>query len=275
MPSFVSAIEFTTVAGWFHHATVVGPGRPAEMENSLAMVKKIEKAREDLAAARRGLGPQPVQDDSPVRGRQLEILEHRLHQLEALLPTQDYVSALPYGSEAVGAEIFESRGGHLAPVLTAWHGQPPDGKGDASIMIEGRGFSVHDTRVIAGNAEAEAVPLSRTVLQVKIPAKARTMIAPDGKCYYDVHAATPNGISNHLLIEVRCGTGTPPVVSEYRRPSWPTPRMPPSASASPARRPRSVRGGRRLVEGPPHHARRRPQGGAANRFRTAVAPRGP
>ncbi|HEY2157764.1 MAG TPA: IPT/TIG domain-containing protein, partial [Isosphaeraceae bacterium] len=104
------------------------------------------------------------------------------------------------------AEIFESRGGNLAPTLRAWHGQPPDGTTDASVMIEGRGFSVHDTRVVVGNTPADAVPISRTVLLVKISANAQTMTGPDGLSYYDVNVATPNGVSNHLLIEVRRGS---------------------------------------------------------------------
>ncbi len=116
-------------------------------------------------------------------------------------------SALPYGSDAVDAEIFESRGGNLAPTLTAWHGQPPDGTTDASLMIEGRGFSVHDTRVVVGNTPAEAVPISRTVLLVKILANAQAMTVRDGRSYYDVNVATPNGVSNHLLIEVRRAEG--------------------------------------------------------------------
>ena len=202
MPSFVPAIEFSIFSGWFHHSAV-RLGRPTDMESSLALCKKLETAKGDLAAAKRRLLAEGNGAASRLRCSEVEILEDRLRQLEDLLPTQHYVSALPYGSEPVAAEIFESRGGHLAPVLTAWHGQPPDGTGDASIMIEGRGFSVHDTRVLVGNTPAEAVPISRTVLQVRIDAHAQAMTAPDGRSYYDVHAATPNGVSNHLLIETK------------------------------------------------------------------------
>lgn len=208
MPNFIPAIEFTLVAGWFHHSGM-RIGRPSEMGYSLLLCKKLHQAKEELAAVKRRLEADGHRSGPRLRCSEAEILEDRLQQLEDLLPTQHYVSSLPYGSDPVDAAIFESRGGHLAPRLTAWHGQPPDGSSEASIMVEGQGFSVHDTRVLVGNKPADAVPISRTVLQVKIAAGAQAMAAPDGKAYYDLHVATPNGVSNHLLIEAR-HTAEPP-----------------------------------------------------------------
>lgn len=202
MPNFVSAIEFTTVAGWFHHGAL-REVRPTEMEASVALCRKLGTAKQQLAEVKERLDASGHISGPHVRCNEVEILQDRIHQLEDILPTQHYVSALPYGSDPVDAAIFESRGGNLAPTLTAWHGQPPDGTTDASLMIEGRGFSVHDTRVVVGNTPAEATPISRTVLLVKIAANAQTITGPDGKAYYDVNVATPNGVSNHLLIEVR------------------------------------------------------------------------
>ncbi len=202
MPNFVSAIEFTMVADWFHHSGL-RIRRPNEMEYSLGLSKKLHRTKEDLAAIKLRLRADGPLSASHLRRSEVQILEDRFQQLEDLLPTQHYISALPYGSDPVDADIFESRGGHLAPRLTAWHGQPPDGSSDASLMVEGQGFSVHDTRVIVGNMPADAVPISRTVLQVKIAAAAQAMTAPDGKSYYDIHVATPNGVSNHLLIEAK------------------------------------------------------------------------
>jgi hypothetical protein len=202
IPTFVPAIEFTTVGGWFRH-TPGREGRPTGMESSIDLCKRLSQAKQDLDEIRRRLdaqGDRPgLHSDCP----EVQILGDRIHQLGNLLPSQHFVSALPYGSDPLNAEIFESRGGHLAPTLTAWHGQPPDGTTDASLLIEGRGFSVHDTRVVVGNTPAEALPVSRNVLLVKIAANAQALAAPDGKTYYDVHVATPNGVSNHLLIEVK------------------------------------------------------------------------
>ncbi len=206
MPNFVPAIEFTTVAGWFHHGAI-RDSRPTEMENSIALCRKLSIAKQQLAEVKQRLEAAGYMTGPHVRCKEVEILQDRIHQLEDIVPAQHYVSALPYGSDPVDAEIFESRGGNLAPSLTAWHGQPPDGMSDSSLMIEGRGFSVHDTRAVVGNTPAEAVPVSRTVLLVRISAHAQTMTAPDGKSYYDVHVATPNGVSNHLLIEVRSPQG--------------------------------------------------------------------
>ena len=44
--------------------------------------------------------------------------------------------------------------------------------------------------------------VSREVLQVRLPDKALTTTAEDGKTYVEVHVATPNGISNRLLVPV-------------------------------------------------------------------------
>ena len=50
------------------------------------------------------------------------------------------------------------------------------------------------------------------------------MTTPDGKSYYDIHVATPNGVSNHLLIEARRPTDPRPEPEGWWAIACPDPR---------------------------------------------------
>ena len=85
-------------------------------------------------------------------------------------------------------------------------------EGEAStIFLEGTNFSVHDTHVIAGGRDAVSVLVSRNVLEVTIAKDAAPMPAANGNPLLDITVATPNGISNHLLIPM--GYSDPPKVN--------------------------------------------------------------
>ncbi len=70
----------------------------------------------------------------------------------------------------------------------------------ADIFVFGKYFSLLDTRVIAGGRSAAFEILSREVIHVQIPANVTPTTTEEGKTYIEVHVATPNGISNSLLI---------------------------------------------------------------------------
>jgi hypothetical protein len=69
-------------------------------------------------------------------------------------------------------------------------------------LLEGKNFSVHDTHVIAGGKPAEAVLVSRNVMQVTIAKDAAPTPSETGSPLLDINVATPNGVSNHLLIKM-------------------------------------------------------------------------
>ena len=74
----------------------------------------------------------------------------------------------------------------------------------------GPNFSVHDTHVIAGGRDAVSVLVSRNVLEVTIAKDAAPAPSVNGTPLLDITVATPNGISNHLLIPMS-GTRSQPV----------------------------------------------------------------
>lgn len=79
----------------------------------------------------------------------------------------------------------------------------------STIFLVGDHFSVHETRVIAGNKSIEGADMrliSRQVMEISIPETVTTVESGDRK-FVDVHVATPYGLSNHLLIPVVDETG--------------------------------------------------------------------
>ena len=83
-----------------------------------------------------------------------------------------------------------------------WHGKPPERGEESTLFVEGRNFSVHDTHVIAGGKAAKSVLISRNLLEVTIAKDASPMPSADGTPLLDINVATPNGVSNHLLINM-------------------------------------------------------------------------
>src|SRR5690606_33492711 len=83
-------------------------------------------------------------------------------------------------------------------------------------FLLGNAFSVHETKAIAGGVEADFELMSRNVMRLTISKDARTIKGRDGRTLIDVHVATPNGISNHLLVETTPGApAAKPATSAY------------------------------------------------------------
>ncbi|MFM7243836.1 MAG: hypothetical protein ACKO40_06620 [Planctomycetaceae bacterium] len=67
----------------------------------------------------------------------------------------------------------------LAPELLGWYGAPGvDPTATTSLFLIGKGFSIHDTKVIAGGKPARFHLMSREIIQVEIPAGTATVPAP-------------------------------------------------------------------------------------------------
>ena len=204
MPNFVPSVKFTSVTNWFDlktkHAEQV-----LETTDMIRLGKKLQSAKNGL---------QRVCDSGKYRPEEVELLSDRISQLEDFLPVKSHSITLPFEGSLLGSEIFSSNAAGLAPRLLAWYGEPPQEGADSSIFILGNGFSVHEIHVIAGGQNVAPDTggveiVSRNVLRVDIPAAARavqTTLPVEGgqkRKLLDVHVATPNGISNHLLVEVQ------------------------------------------------------------------------
>lgn len=86
-----------------------------------------------------------------------------------------------------------------------------------TIFLVGDHFSVHETRVIAGNKPIQGADmrlLSRQVMEISIPETVTVVKSGDRK-FVDVHVATPYGLSNHLLIPVVDETNAAAAVAKH------------------------------------------------------------
>ncbi|WP_145952280.1 hypothetical protein [Paludisphaera borealis] len=193
MPNFIPKIEFVTVANWFRTGDL-NERQASNIERSSDLASRLVEAEDVLNR---------VQSAGEFRPEELQIALERLNQLKSLMPTQRMVVRVPFTGDVNDSRIFCSRGGQLRPALLAWHGKPPEPGGEATIFLEGKNFSVHDTHVIAGGKPAESVLVSRNLMQVTIAKEALSTLNADGAPLMDVSVATPNGASNHLLIRMR------------------------------------------------------------------------
>ena len=221
MPSFVPYATFHFRSNWFR---LRSPDRKAfDLETSAELGRELLGLREAagcLPGAHR------------YRPEDVGGLHVALDQLEKRLPTQTTQVQIPHENTLGGFELFSAGVTDLAPELKGFYGAPgfvydtDDGAPATVIYVVGDSFSVHETRVIAGNRDvtdyavtaarpvgltdsgaalvetqdvAKTRLISRQVMQVVIPANAQP--EEDGK-WLDLHVATPYGVSNHLRIPV-------------------------------------------------------------------------
>lgn len=192
MPNFVPKMEFITVANWFRTSDVVD-GQKSNLEKASTWGRRLVAAEEALKRAR---------IEGKYGQEEYQIAVERLNQLKSMMPTQRLVVRVPYTNDNNDSRIFCSQGGQLRPSLMAWHGRPPREGEESTILLEGKNFSIHDTHVIAGGKPAESVLVSRNVLQVTIAKDATSTPSEAGSPLLDINVATPNGVSNHLLIRM-------------------------------------------------------------------------
>lgn len=209
MPSFLQNVRFDVTGNWFplhdpdqmktHTARMLEQGRRVvELRKALAMAEQC----------------------NCYRAEDLERLSIRIDQLESLLPMQTRRTQVPYENTLGGFQLFSQGTLALVPELTGFQGVEfvEEGK-PADILVFGRHFSLHESKVVAGGAvlapsdsdlKATGVELvSREVMHLKLPETVRPTnitVDPTGKlkkcpkAYVEVYIATPTGISNRLLI---------------------------------------------------------------------------
>ncbi len=193
MPNFIPKIEFITVANWFR-TSEVGDGQKSDLEKASILGRKLVLAEEALNRSK---------VEGHYRPEEYQIATERLSQLKSLMPTQRMVVRVPFTDNQNDARIFCSHGSQLRPALTGWHGKPPEEGDQSTLFVEGKNFSIHDTHVIAGGKLAPSVLISRQLLEVTIPRDACPTPNAGGDGLLDINVATPNGVSNHLLIKMR------------------------------------------------------------------------
>jgi hypothetical protein len=180
-----------------------------------------------------------VRDSGSYRAGDVGRLARVIDQLDRKLPLQSMLVQIPFENELGGFEIFSTGVSDLGPELRGWFGEPgifvnskftcPSGTDTGvdlaganqcqntctgtTLFLVGNHFSVHDTKVIAGGKCVPFDLISRQIMRVVIPPNVQTFKNENKEEMVDVHAATPYGVTSHLLI---------PAISPAEEPKKPT-----------------------------------------------------
>jgi hypothetical protein len=231
-PNFIPSIRMTTTTNWFDLTPTMHHGNE-KISNAdmIRLGRQITMARQAF---------QRLCDVGNYRAGDIERLQDRITQLENMLPSQTTDIQLPFEGDWYGMELFASDGARLAPRLFMWYGEPPkqsevkmvpqknpakpdevlkkasnaneyelaETGTEKSVLLIGQGFSVTETKVVIGGLalkKDEFDLMSRNVMRAKIPNGAGIVMRGkqgEERQFIDVHVATPNGVSNHLYVEI-------------------------------------------------------------------------
>ncbi|MFM7108128.1 MAG: hypothetical protein ACKOZU_05940 [Planctomycetaceae bacterium] len=169
MPSFVPALTFDVRTTWF---SLVHPGRTDQtMRHTMELSRTVQALRHDEAACARCA--------HLYRPGEVARLLAEVEKLDRRLPLQTLQARIPSENTAGGFELFSAGVTDLAPELVGWYGAPGiDTDAATTLFLVGKGFSVHDTSVIAGGLPCRFTLVSREVLRVEVPPGARSIAPP-------------------------------------------------------------------------------------------------
>lgn len=205
MPSFVPYVTFDVKTNWFKLTN------PKQNEPDLTDAMRLSRAIKTMQET-----ANHVRDEHKYRDGDLCRLVRRVEQLSVSLPLQSMMAQVPVENTLGGFELFASGVTDLAPELIGYYGEPGVGTGrESTFFLVGDNFSIHETRVLAGNTPCGFRLLSRRVLEVTVPAGVCAETDPEtGGKMVDFHVATPYGVSGHVKIPVdaECQGGSNPFV---------------------------------------------------------------
>ena len=183
MPAFVPWVTLDVRTNWFSltHPKATDPG----MTQAIRLSQAVRTMRSTGQAC--GRCPQACVGD------EVALLLRRVDALARELPLQSLQAQIPRENTAGGFELFNAGITDLAPELLGWYGAPGvDPAATTSLFLIGKGFSIHDTRVIAGGKPARFRLLSREIMEVEIPAGTATV--PFLPCATATAAASRRGL---------------------------------------------------------------------------------
>jgi hypothetical protein len=180
MPSFVPFVTFDVRTNWF---SLTHPKVTDQSMRQAMLLSRSVKSMQQTAA--RG-----CHSGDPCRDSEMAKLLRSIDQFDRTLPLQTMVAPIPYENNAGGFELFNTGITDLAPELIGWYGaQGVDPTGTTVVFLVGKGFSVHDTNVIAGGRPVKTILLSRQLLRAEIPPGVQT-ITPAAQCRGGVGCGT-------------------------------------------------------------------------------------
>ena len=168
MPAFVPWINLDVRTNWFSLA------HPKDTDPGLTQAIRLTRAVRTMRMTGHACGSCP----GAAAGDEAALLLRRVDALARELPLQSLQAQIPHENTAGGFELFNAGITDLAPELLGWYGAPGiDPAATTTLFLIGKGFSIHDTRVVAGGKPARFRPLSREIIQVEIPPGAATVPA--------------------------------------------------------------------------------------------------
>jgi hypothetical protein len=214
LPSFLTRVRFEVMGNWF------GLTQPDDFTVPTARMvwqgQQVMKLRHALTH---------LCDPRDSRPGDLERVLVKVDQVEQMLPLQTELVNIPYENSQGGFDLFTPGLASLVPVLFGYDGidlvQPNK---DAAFLVFGKNLSIHETKVVAGGrplSDDRVEILSREVMRLTVPPDVLSTMLADraGRPYLEVVAATPNGISNRLVIPIRpkedAPTKAPRTTSNY------------------------------------------------------------
>ena len=180
MPSFVPFVTFDVRTNWF---SLTHPKVTDQSMRQAMLLSRSVKSMQQTAASN-------CRSGDPCRDSDMAKLLRSIDQFDRTLPLQTMVAPIPYENNAGGFELFNTGITDLAPELIGWYGaQGVDPAGTTVVFLVGKGFSVHDTNVIAGGRPVKTTLLSRQLLRAEIPPGVQT-ITPAAQCRGGVGCGT-------------------------------------------------------------------------------------
>jgi hypothetical protein len=172
MPSFVPFVSFDVRTNWF---SLTHPKATDQSMRQAMLLSRSVKSMQQRAV-------HCCQSAAGYRDGELARLLRSIDQLDRELPLQTMLTQIPHENTAGGFELFNTGITDLAPELIGWYGsQGVDPAGTTVLFLVGKGFSVHDTSVVAGGRPVKTTLLSRQLLRAEIPPGVQT-ISPADAC---------------------------------------------------------------------------------------------
>ena len=192
MPSFLQRVRFDVAGNWF---------KLSDPDDFLVPTARMLWQGQQIAALKNAMGQ--FYDPRLYREGDFERVMARIDRVEHTLPLQTEFIHVPYENTQSGFELFTPGLASLAPELIGYEGLSAiKANQAASLLLYAKNISLNETQIVAGGQPVSDVEIiSREVVRITIPAGVLTTQGRDvDGPSVEVHLATPNGISNRLLI---------------------------------------------------------------------------
>jgi hypothetical protein len=227
MPSFLTRVRFEVAGNWYR---LSDPDEVTLKSNHLLeQSRRVYELKDALAC---------VCDADRYPPDALARFRTKVEHLEAMLPAQTQIVDVPYENRLGGFDLFTPGASSLVPQLIGYQGAPyVTGDGQNSILLIGKNLSIMEYAVVAGGQRVpngNVTILSREVISVTLPKgllitksyssdrKKTPTGLPPIRDYVEVHIASPNGVSNRLLIPYQSGAPAT-TAAEVTPPAAPAP----------------------------------------------------